>query len=528
LLRNAQSISIDGRIALPIGTDKGAICLLQNKIIAGMTGPATTLAAGVSAALLVSGCHPNGADEAQPPYARALAVPPPISSAIAVPVSTDLASLQRLLDREIPRTLWSIEKDDVTCVKPQSVSILGARVAIAPALKCRIVGSARSGAIVLHGDGENIRADLPIIAEVHVEKIAGVLGATATGTAMAHARIRLAVSPDWQPSGTIRLDYDWQTAPSVVIMGQRIAFTDKADEKLRPILARLEQRLPGELAKLDLRQKIARVWASGFAVLKLNDEKPPVWMRIVPQRLGYGGYDITGNRLVLRLGMVALTQAVIGARPAAPAPSPLPPMTREPVPDGQVKVFAPVLADYDELKPVIERALVKRSQRPFTLPGIGAVTAKFANITVYGATDGRIAVGADVTAEVVDGKLAPTHGRIWFAAVPHNDTGSQIIRFSNLKVGGQVDRTGGNLALSIAGSNAFSQAIADALQQNVGGDFGKLLVKIRTAIAHREQGDLQIDARLDSAVNGQIEAFANGLYLPVWLNGQAQVRYEPK
>ena len=492
-----------------------------------LPGPAGRLGLGLSAVLLVAGCH-AGVDKTQPPHAQAIAVPPPISSTIAVPVSTDLASLQRLLDREIPLTLWSIEKDDVTCVAPQKLKILGAQIDVAPKLKCKIVGAARRGPILLHGDGENIRADLPIIADVHVEKLAGVVGVKATGTAMAHAWIRLAVDKDWQPSGSIRLAYDWQTPPSVMVLGQSINFTDKADDKLRPVLADLEKRLPAELARLDLRRKIARVWTSGFTVLSLNDQNPPVWMRIVPQRLGYGGYEITGNHLILRLGVVALTQAVIGNRPAPAPPSALPPMTPEPVPSGQVKVFAPVLADYTQLQPVIQRALTKRSLRPFDLPGIGAVHADFANIAVYGATSGRIAVGADVTAKVVGGTLAPAHGRIWFAAIPHNDTGSQIVRFTDLAVSGQTDRTGGNLALTIAGSPAFSLAIADALQQNVSGDFGKLLMKVRNAIAHRQQGDFQIDARLDSAVNGQIQPFANGLYMPVWLNGQAQVRYDPR
>lgn len=457
-----------------------------------------------------------------------MAVPPAISSTIAVPVSTELAALQRLLDREIPLTLWSIEKDGVTCVKPQRVGILGAHIAVTPRLTCRIVGTARRGPIVLHGDRQDIRADLPIIAQVHVQKLAGVIGATATGTAMAHARIRLAVSPEWQPSGTISLDYDWQTPPSVDILGQPIAFTDKADEKLRPILARLEQQLPGQLVTLNLRAKVASLWAHGFTVVKLNDQNPPVWMRIVPQRLGYGGYDITGNRLILRLGVVALTQAVIGPKPAPAAPSALPPMTREQIPTGQVRVFAPVLADYAELKPIIGRALDRRSQRPFSLPGVGAVNATFANIVVYGASQGRIAVGADVTAALANGTLAPTHGRIWFAAVPHNDTGSQIVRFGNLSVSGKIDLTGGNLALAIARTPSFTQAIADALQQNLSGDYGRLLVKVQHAIAHRQQGDFQIDARLDNAVNGPIQPFANGLYMPVWLNGQARVRYDPR
>ena len=74
----------------------------------------------------------------------------------------------------------------------------------------------------------------------------------------------------------------------------------------------------------------------------------------------------------------------------------------------------------------------------------------------------------------------------------------------------------------------FSQTIADALTQNLSGDYNTLLAKIRTVIAHRREGDFQIEARLDDARNGQIVPYANGLYMPVWLNGRARVSYDPK
>ena len=478
------------------------------------------------AVLALSACHRPGAGT-PPPHATANAALPAISSTLDVPVSQDLTSLQRLLERQIPRELWTIDQDGVTCVEPRRVALLGERIAVTPRLKCRIVGAARRGDITLHGEGEVITADVPIVADVHVGKLAGFIGAAANAAAVAHVRIRLALSRDWRAHGTLRIDYDWKTPPAVVILGRRVGFTAKAEEKLRPVVARLEQSLPGELAKLQLHDKAAALWAKSFAVIKLNDHNPPVWLRVVPQRLSYGGYRIVGHKLVFRLGMTALTQAAVGDRPAPASPTPLPAMTPEPAPQGQVRLFAPVVADYAQLTPVISRFLAKRALRPFDIPGIGAVRARFDNVETYGAAGGRIAVGADIAADVPGRPLASTHGRIWFSAVPHNADGSQIVSFSDLKVSGRTDGAGGDLLVSIADSPMFSQTIADALTQNLSGDYDKLLAKIRAAITRRRLGAFEIDARLDQARNGRVVPYANGISMPVWLNGRARARYDP-
>ncbi|WP_068080399.1 DUF4403 family protein [Novosphingobium rosa] len=462
-----------------------------------------------------------------PPRATEMAVPPAISSTIAVPLSSDLGVLQRLLEQEIPQDLWTIDQPGATCAQPQKVRLFGADIGVTPKLKCHIVGVARRGAITLHGQGQVIVADLPITADVRAENVGGLVNAHATGSAMAHARISLSLSPDWHAHGKIALAYDWSTPPGIDLLGQRVTFTDKADEKLKPLIAKLQAKLPEQLDKLNLRQQVQGLWAKGFTVLNLNQDNPPVWMRIVPQRIDYGGYTIAGNRLTLNLGMVALTQAIVGQRPADPAPTPLPAMGKASPTDQQVKIFAPVLADYDQLVPVLDKALAKRSAKPFVLPGIGPVTASFGNIEVFGASKGRIAVGADVTASAGSGAAGATHGRIWFAAKPDNADGSQLVHFTDLSVSGGTDNAGGDLLLAIANSPGFSGAVADALQQNFARDYNKLIVKIQRAIDERQQGDFRIKAHLAEAKNGRMAPYANGLYMPVWLRGQASIAYAP-
>ena len=498
---------------------KWAIGLLMAGVVAGAGGVALTL------------LRPHKLS-GPPPRATEMIVPPAISSTIAVPISVDISALQRLLDDEIPQELWTIDQPGATCVQPQKIHLFGADLGVTPKLKCHIVGVARRGPVVLRGVGQDILADVPIIADVTAQGVGGLADAHATGKAMAHARIRLSIGRDWRAHGTIDLTYDWSTPPGINLLGQRITFTDKADEKLKPIIARLERKLPAQLERWDLRRQIDGLWRRGFTVLNLNEDNPPVWMRITPQGLDYGGYTIAGNRLALRLGLVALTQAVVGNRPADPVPSALPAMAQGRTPvkaardSGEVKIFAPVIADYAQLVPVVARALDKRSTRPFDLPGVGPVQARFDHIDVFAATKGRIAIGADVTAQGPAG--VAVHGRIWFAARPDNDEGSQLVRFTDLTVSGGTDTAGGDLLLAVANSPGFSGAIADALRQNFTHDFGKLQEKIRRAIAARQQGDFTILARLDQTRNGRLAPYANGLYMPVWLTGQASIAYAPR
>ena len=463
-----------------------------------------------------------------PPRATATIVTPTVSSMIAVPVYIDLAELQTLLDQQIPVDLWRIDQPDAVCVAPRHVSLFGSHLAITPKMHCHISGMAQRGPITLHGTGRSIVADVPILAHVEAAHIGGLVSTHADGQTMAHVRCTITLDHAWQAHGTVALSYDWTVQPAITLLGRRITFTDKADERLKPVVAHLAQSLPAMLARLNVRARLDEQWRHGFAVVKLNDRNPDVWMRIVPQRLSYGGYRIEGNRLRLDLGLVALTQAVVGARPADPPAATLPDMANAPPGDGRVHLFVPVSADYATLVPVITRALGKRAARPFNLPGLGPVDATFANIEVFGASQGRIAVGADVVAVPRNSLIPATRGRIWFAGEPHNTPGSQQVRFSDFAVSGATDSVSGTILVAIGNSPGFAEAIADALTQDFTRDFRKLEDKIQRASADRQQGDVRIRARLDRARNETIAAYANGLFMPVWITGQASVTYQPR
>lgn len=452
---------------------------------------------------------------------------PQHESTIAVPLDVDSALLLRELERAIPKTLWSINRHIDKCVPAQRVRLFKRNLKVTPSLGCDVIGTVTRSAIRLRGSGEDIIADVPIRATVAARDVGGFLkGKTATGSAMVHARIRVSLSKDWHPGATVKLSYGWTNPPGIDFLGQRITFTDKVDEKLAPIVRELERTLPREIAKLNIRTKVADAWRQSFTSLELNRENPPVWMRITPQRLSYGGYSLSGGKLRLRLGLTALTETFVGPRPADPAATPLPSLVRE-APGSRLRFFIPVIADYAQLEPVILRALTKRSQRPFNLPGIGAVTGRFDNVVVYGTEGGRIAVGLTLTARRA-GSAVDTHGMVWVTAKPVNAPGSLRVAFEDMQVRGNTDGIGGDILVQLAQNPQVADEIAESLTQNFARDFEKLLGKVQRAIVEKRAGNFIIRAEIGQVQTGSLYPAGQGLYLPLWTDGKARVEYRPR
>ncbi|MGI9377052.1 MAG: DUF4403 family protein [Tsuneonella suprasediminis] len=473
------------------------------------------LAMALCGTMALAGCKQSSEPFAPPPRANDAIEVPDENSVIAVPVKADLSKLVDNVAREIPRTLYQIDRKDQTCLASKKVKVAFVKLKT-PKIKCDIVGTVTRGKMAIAGRGRDIVVTMPIHAEVHAKDIAGILKQeTATADANVRAVIRLSIDRQWNPRGKIAIRYDWTDTPHIDFLGQRIEFTKDADKELKSVIAKLERSLPRELEKVHLRRDIERLWGEAFTVLQLNEKNPPVWMRIEPQQLQYGGYSLSGKTLNLKLGMTARTQTFVGDKPAPPDKKPLPPRTPLSETPGKLAFFIPVVADYAELEPVIARALNKRAARPFKVPGIGPVQARFGKIEVYGSTGGRVAVGATFTAQRTDGKYGAANGTVWLTGVPHNQPNSRKVSFSDVSVTGDSDRMETDILMRLASAPGYQQAIADALTQNFEGDFDDLKGKIERAIARRREGDLVIHARIDEVNTGELKAAGRGLYLPV-------------
>lgn len=478
-------------------------------------------------ALVLAGCGPRTPNEAPPRATDTIQIKPQ-ASLIAVPIEAELSRLAAALESEVPRELWSIDKPDQVCVPSDKVKVLFVKLKT-PTIKCHIVGAATRGRLNLSGSGQTLLVTMPVSAVVHARDIGGVLKQeTATATAQVKARITLDLARDWTPRGKVNLDYRWTAPPKVEFLGLDIDLSDQADEKLKRVIADLERSLPRELAKLGLRDQVQDAWNSGFTSLQLNETNPPVWMRVSPRELQYGGYEIANNRIRLRLGLRALTETFVGDRPPDPERTPLPPVKPLNARPGQMTFSIPVLAEYRQLEPVLMRALVRRSARPFEVPGVGPIYARFHKVTAYGTTGGRIAVGLDFSANDEADTIGKARATVWLTAVPINAPNSREVSFTQFAVSGTTDRTGGDLVIKLANAPGLSSTLAQALTQNFENDYDELMDKIDRAIREKREGAFVIRARVTEVQTGSLKATGQGLYLPVRGTGRAAITLAPE
>ncbi len=446
-------------------------------------------------------------------------------SVVTLPVSADLTGLSRDLEREIPRRLWAIDQAGQTCIPPKTVKILFIDMTT-PTIKCRIVGEVTRGAMTLTGSGKDIFVSMPLNATIRAQDIGGILKQeTATARAIVLVKLRLNVTPDWKTTGTAEIGYNWSDAPHLDFMGQRIDLADAAEEKLAPIIARLEQSIPREISRLPLRNEALRIWNSAFTSLSLNRQNPSVWMRITPRKVHYSGYQINNGRLFLSLGMTANTETFVGARPPDPQRSALPRLDKQEGATKMVLLKLPVIAAYKELEPVLMRALQKREARPFNLPGIGPVKAHFVDVTIYGTLNEKIAVGLQFTAQSPSGSLSS--GTVWLTAKPVTEENSAKVEFKGLQVTGVTNSIGTDLLIKLVNTTAMSDLLADELQQNFENDLLSLRKKVDRALANKQSGGLIIKASINDIKTGRLRATPAGLYLPVEARGTATVRISP-
>lgn len=474
-----------------------------------------TIAAS-AALLLLPGCF-AAADTAASAPARA---DDPITfetrtSSIAAALALDLGELERHLETAVPRQLWEIHEIDAECVAPQKVDLALFKVK-SPKIKCDIDGSVTRGRLQLTGRGRELLVSFPVSATVRASDIAGILkGKTATAAANLQIAVKLDISRDWRLTGTPQVGYRWSREPGIDFLGRRITFTRQADRELAKVKGQIERSLAADLARVPLRDAAERGWKAGHVVLELNRANPPVWARVSPEQVRFGGYRAEGRKLVAMLGIDAKIETKIGDQPAAPKLTPLPPLAPLTAKPGAANLHLPIIADYHVLEPVIAKALAKRAKRPFVLGDLGTVTASFGAVTVYGTGKGKIAVGVDFKANS-DVPLVPkTKGTIWLTARPVNAANSRLVSFADIAIAGETSLVTDKLLFGLANSPEFQAVITDALRQNFEDDFAKLMGKIDRALAQRQDGPLSYRVRIVKVTTGVIEAYGKGLHMPV-------------
>lgn len=477
--------------------------------------------------LAVSACSFQSEVEPPPRSDNAIEIPDKASTLIA-DIDVDLSAMRRALERDVPTRLWSLSEKGAACVPSQRTEVIGITLK-SPTIRCDLEGRVTRGAFTLSGRGRDLIVTMPLRARVTGSDIGGIIEQkTANARANVTARVRLSVAKDWAMRPDVSVRYSWTQPPTVKLLGQSITFADQADKRLGKVVAGIERTIEREIAKIDLKSRIAPVWKSGFAVHSLNRENPPVWLSVTPTALGLEGYSASRNTLSIRMRLDAKTQVIVGAKPEAPIATPLPQMADRRDEDARFTLTLPVIAQYSQLEPVIERALTRRAQRPFDVPVIGQRMIKLASVSAYGTDNNRIAVGVEFDAWEPGNEDDPATGTVWVTARPVNEAGSREVQFIEPEYSAQTSRFTTNVLLEIAKSRDFSAIIEEALTQNFERDFEELMGRVEEAVADQRAGDFTVSSSIETVSTGSLTAYGEGLYLPVTADGETKVRYAPR
>jgi hypothetical protein len=462
-----------------------------------------------------------------PPRAAPSPLPPPPPSSIALPVRVPLALLEAAVNDAVPQQLWQVDKPGSVCLKAGRVRMFGAKLKLTPDVKCRIVGDVIRGPIRLSSRDNKLHLAMPVAATLEARDIGGLsMGKGAEAKALITADLVPELTRDGRLTARIQLRYDWRQEPTVSILGQQIRLTEKADEKLAPMLAKMEAELPRRLATLPVRSELEKLWRQGFTVQSINRRNPAAWLRLTPQALAVDGMKVERRDLRIDARLGALAEVVLGQQPAAPVATPLQAIGKTGGPPGLL-LHSAVLADPATLQRPIDKALAKVAARGVLVPEWGRVKVRFGPSTLYATEGGKLALGLQIRARGPR-QLLDTRGRLWLTARPETQPDSERMLVRDLALAAQPgDDVQLPLLVAVAQSAEVKAALEDALTQDFTRDYTKLLGKIDRALAEVKTGEFRLAMRLDEVHHGKAVVLGQGIYLPVTATGSARLDYAP-
>lgn len=418
--------------------------------------------------LLVAGCKqaPDAATVA-PPHLETPVTLPDQPSTVRMPIAVPLADLKRAIEEAVPRVLQVIDEPPRVCIKTKS--------RLLPDLTCRLRGQVTRGPIALSGAGEVITLTIPVAATVRAENIGKLIKReTATGAVVVTTRLRLGLRPNWTPTAKVDADYRWTNPIGVDVLGRRITFQSKVDPRLHQLLDQLERQLPAKLAQAGVRDKAASLWAKGFRSERVKSE-PPIWARFTPQAIGFSGYRVANGMLTAVLSARLKTETIFGDRPADPPVTPLPRLGG-PLAEQGINMHVPVFVPYGVLEGAAATALVRPGKRRLKLKNGQTVDATVRQVTIYGSTGGRLAVGLDVELGAFGGLVAPA-GVLWFVATPVLDIPGRVLSVRDLTLVGQTNSAVFNTLVSAVNQTSLRDQLTASIRYDFARDYRSGLTK---------------------------------------------------
>jgi uncharacterized protein DUF4403 len=359
-------------------------------------------------------------------------------SKMSATVEFSLATLDRELERKVPRRLTSIADRGSECWHRR---ILGREVDI----DCEYSGYVdRVAPISLRAERGRLVAAAPLFGSVSgqgIGRFARMLHGSAEGQMMVYASARLRLNRDWSVSMDMSEGFRWQEAPVLQILGFRIDMARYVTPKIEAQLARVRGDVEANVRDLNIRGKAENAWQRAFANVKISDQ-PEIWLQTTPQSVAFSGLRAEGDVLEGSIELAGITTTTVGSEPAANAPTPLPQLSGEVTDPGKFEIIVPIAIDYDAIKQKAQDILATQSE----------THVSGADIEVY-PSSGSLVIGA---------RIGKSGEWIYLTATPQVDPATGSLRFPDLAASADAAATA---------QGAFDPALLQTLREQLSVDF---------------------------------------------------------
>jgi len=437
-------------------------------------------------------------------------------SSVSVPLTVNLAALEKELNARIPDTLHTIDESRGGCFKKRVGFI---KVSIGCSISGRVW---KAGKFSLTTAGDSIRASMPINFEATVRgrgDIGKNIRETGRGCAEVTALIKPGISANWQPSAQVSTDFRWCERPYINVLGIQITIGSKVEPKVREALADLQPKIAEALAGADIRTEVEKAWIKLHRPLTVNAD-PAITAVVKPESVHFGGFRFANNMMTTSLALRASLSTMVGSHSAEASVAPLPPLQGMDGVDRGFNMAVPVRISYDEIRKLLERS--DMGARLAREAGLEPQQLGVSNIEVYAAKD-ALAIGFDI--KVDTGSWFDSRGRVYLTAKPVVDMAKRVVTFENLSFTAATDNAAVQAGVLLVGSRPVMKLTERLVEVPFGKDHAALIEKLNGEINKRIDDDLRIEGRVDTVGVNSIQFGPDHLHIGVHAKGAVQVIY---
>ena len=417
-------------------------------------------------------------------------------STMSATVQFSLATLDRALERKVPRRLASIEDRGSQCWHRR---ILGREVDI----DCAYSGSVeRVAPISLRAEHGKLVAAAHLFGTVSgqgIGRFARLLHGSAEGQMTVYASARPRLDRDWSVSLDMREGFRWQEPPVLNILGFHIDMARYVTPKIEAQLARVRGDVEASVRALGIKGKAEAAWQHAFANVKISD-RPEIWLQTTPQSVAFSGLRAEGDVLEGSLEIAGNTTTSIGSEPAANAPTPLPQLSGDVSDPGRFDIIIPIAIDYDAIKRKAQDIMAAQSE--------GSLSVQ--DIEVY-PSSGSLVIGA---------RIGQSGEWAYLTAAPQADASTGSLRFPDLAA---------ITADATTAQGSFDPALLQALREQLSVSFQAgfdQIVASANARLTRPLGDgFRSEGKLTSAGIANVQLLSDRIQVNLQAGGRLKLIY---